>query len=85
MACCGSEVPEDWIIPAREQGEPRVLVPRPLADMRTRDVADVVRVEEQHGTEIRRLERRLGAVEPLLAQPREVDALLPVNRAGRIR
>ena len=79
-----AEVPEDRIGAAREQREARVLVARPLADVRARDVADVVRVEQQHRAELRGLERRLRAVEPLLAQAREVDALLPVHRPRRV-
>ena len=77
----GSEVPEDRLRAAREEREARVLVPRPLADVRARDVSDVVRVEEQHRTEVRGLERRLRAFEALPAQSREVDALLPVDCA----
>ena len=79
-----SEVPQDRVRAAHEQREAGVLVPRPLADVRARDVADVVRVEQQHAPEIRGLERRLGAVETVLAQSREVDALLPVHRARRV-
>ena len=70
--------------PRGEQREARVLVPRPLADVRARDVADVVRVEEQQRPEVGRLERRLRAVEAVPAQPREVDALLPVHRPRRV-
>ena len=84
MAGGRAEVPQDRVGAAREQGEAGVLVPRPLADVRARDVADVVRVEQQHGSEVRALERRLGAVEPLPAQTREVDALLPVHRPRRV-
>src|SRR4029079_933256 len=81
-----AEVPEDGIGPAREEREAGVLVARPLADVRARDVADVGRVEEQDCAEIRSLERRPGTFEPLPAQPRKVDALLPVHcpcRVGR--
>ena len=80
----GPEVPEDRVSTAHEQRETRVLVPRPLADVRARDVADVVRVEEEHRPEVRGLERRLGSVEALLAQSREVDTLLPVHGARRV-
>ena len=76
-----SEVPQDRLRAAHEQREAGVLVPCPLADVRTRDVADVVRVEQQHRSEVRSLERRLRAGETLLAQSREVDALLPVDGA----
>ena len=82
----GPEVPEDRVGTAREQREACVLVARPLADVRARDVADVVRVEQQDRAELRSLERCPGTVEPLPAQPREVDALLPVHcpcRVGR--
>ena len=56
-----AEVPEDRIVAARQQREAGVLVARPLADVRARDVADVVRVEEQQRAEVGALERRLRA------------------------
>ena len=79
-----AEVPEDGIGPAREEREAGVLVARPLADVRARDVADVVRVEEQDRAELRSLERRPRTFEPLPAQPRKVDALLPVHCPRRV-
>ncbi len=60
-----AEVPEDRIRAARQQHPARVLVARPLADVRARDVADVVRVEEEQRAEVGCLERRLRAVEPV--------------------
>ncbi len=80
----GAEIPEDRVGTARKEGEPRVLVARPFADVRARDVADVVRVEEEHRSEVRRLECRLRAVETVLPQSREIDALLPVHRPRRV-
>ena len=59
MAGSGTEVPEDRVVAAREEREARVLVARPLADVRARDVADVVRVEEQQRPEVGCVERRL--------------------------
>ena len=79
-----AEVPEDRVRAAREQREARVLVARPFADVRARDVADVVRVEEQERSEIRGLERRLRARETVAAEAREVDPLLPVHRPRRV-
>ena len=52
-----AEVPEDRVAVAAEQDEAGVLVPRPLADVRARDVADVVRVEEEQRAEIGRGQR----------------------------
>ena len=68
---------------AQQQHPARVLVARPLADVRARDVADVVRVEEQQRAEIGGLEHPARAGEPVGPQAREVDALLPVD--GRRR
>ena len=79
-----SEVPEDRVGSSHEKREARVLVPCPLADVRARDIADVVGVEQQHRPQVGCLEGRLGAVEALLPQPREVDALLPVDGARRV-
>src|SRR5207302_2603333 len=84
MASGGTKVPQDRIAPPRQQREARVLVARPLADVRTRDVPDVVRIEQQNGAEVGRVERRLRTLETFPAQAREVDALLPVDRAGRV-
>src|SRR4051812_12807675 len=80
MAGGGAEVPENRVGTAQEQCEARVLVPGPFADVRARDVADVVRVEEQQRAESRGLERRLRPVEAVLTQAGEVDPLLPVDR-----
>ena len=48
-----AEVPEHRIALAREQHAARALVARPFPDVRARDVADVVLVEEQHRAERR--------------------------------
>jgi hypothetical protein len=52
MAGRGAEVPEDRVVASGEERVARVLVARPLADVRARDIADVVRVEEEQGAEI---------------------------------
>ena len=51
MAGGGAEVPQDGIVAAREEHPACVLVPRPLADVGARDVADVVEVEEEDGAQ----------------------------------
>ena len=79
-----AEVPQDRIATAWQEREPRILVARPLADVRARYVPDVVRIEQEHGTELRPLERGLRAIEAVLTQPRKVDPLLPVHRPGRV-
>src|SRR5579885_1536639 len=81
----GAEVPEDRVVAAQQQHEACVLVARPLADVRARDVADVVRVEEEESTELRRVEGGFRALEALTTEAREVDSLLPVDRARRVR
>jgi hypothetical protein len=81
----GAEVPEDRIAAARQQREAGVLVSRPLPDVRARDVADVVRVEEEQRAELGRCERGFGSRKPILAQTREVDALLPVHSPRGVR
>ena len=86
VASGGAEVPEDGIGVAGEQDEARVLVTRPLADMRARDVADVVGIKEEEGAEVRLGQRLPDALEALPPQPRKVDPLLPVDRhAGTAR
>ena len=62
-----AEVPQDGIAFAREQRAARALVARPLADVRARDVADVVLVEQEHGAErglAQRRPRLLQAIAP---------------------
>jgi hypothetical protein len=86
MTCGRAEVPQDRVAVARQENIAGVLVPRPFADVRAGDVADVVGVEEQQRPEVGGLERLLGPLQALGAQPREVDALLPVDghrRAAR--
>ena len=48
-----AEVPQHRVALARQQHAARALVARPLADVRARDVADVVLVEQQHRAEAR--------------------------------
>jgi len=84
MACRGPEVPEDRVVPARQQREPGVLVARPLADVGARDVPDVVGIEEQERAKVGRFERGLRTVEPLTAETGEIDPLFPVNRPRRV-
>ena len=78
-----AEVPQDRVVAAAEEDVARVLVARPFADVRARDVADVVRVEEQQGAEIGRLECGPRALETIAPEPREVDSLLPVHAHDR--
>ena len=78
-----AEVPEHRIALAREQRAARALVPRPLADVRARDVADVVLVEEQHRAERGVPQRRPRLLQPITPQLGEVDPLLPVDRHRR--
>ena len=80
MSGRGTEVPEDRVIAARQERETRVLVTRPLADMRARHIADVVRVEEEQPGEVGCAERLLRPLQTVPAEFREVDPLLPVHR-----
>src|SRR5207244_6949931 len=73
-----AEVPHDRLVSLGKQAEADELVDRPRADVRGRDVADVVHVEAEQGAQLRALEARLDALEALGAQSLEVDALLPV-------
>ena len=75
-----AEVPQHRVALAREQHAARALVARPLADVRARDVADVVLVEQQHRAQVGLAQRRTRLLEPVAPQPGEVDPLLPVDR-----
>ena len=55
----GAEVPQDRVVPARDEREADVLVALPRPDRGARHVAEVVRVEEQERAELGCLERRL--------------------------
>src|SRR6185503_5425597 len=77
-----AEVPEHGIAVARQQHAARALVARPFADVRARDVTDVVLVEQQERAHIRGAQRGPGLLEAVGAEAREVDALLPVDRHG---
>jgi hypothetical protein len=68
MARSRAEIPEDRVGVAAQQREAGVLVPGPLADVGARDVADVVRIEEEQGAEVRLGERGVGALEPLASR-----------------
>src|SRR5436190_23425022 len=78
-----AEVPQHRVAVAREERAAGALVARPLADVRARDIADVVLVEEQDGAELRVPEGRLRSLQPVAPKLREVDPLLPVDRHRR--
>ena len=78
-----AEVPEDRVLVAEDEREADVLVALPRPDRRARHVAEVVRVEEQEGAEVRGRKRRFRPLEPGLPQTVEVDPLLPVDRHRR--
>ena len=78
-----AEVPEHRIALAREQHASRALVSRPFPDVRARDVADVVLVEEEHRAERGVPQRRTRLLQPVAPEPGEVDPLLPVDRHRR--
>src|SRR6185369_4746303 len=75
-----AEVPEDEIAVAGKQDAARALVARPFANVRARDVANVVLVEQQQRADVRGAQRCPGLLEAVGAEAREVDALLPVDR-----
>jgi hypothetical protein len=75
----GAEVPHHRLAPARKHGEPDQLVHRPGADVRRGQIADVGEVEREQRAELRRVQLGLEPVEPLMAQPIQVDALFPVD------
>jgi hypothetical protein len=82
----GAEVPHPRLAVAGQQTPARELVPGPLADHGAREIADVVLIEDEHGTEARAREGLAGAREAVGVQPPEVDALLEVDLhvAGRL-
>ena len=55
-----AEVPDVGVAAARQQRVAGHLVARPLADMRARDVPDVVEVEQQDRADVGRRKRRRG-------------------------
>ena len=80
-----AEVPEDRLAAAGQQREPDQLVHRPGADVGRGHVADVGEVEGQQGAERGALERGAEPGQPVVAEPVEVDALLPVDGVGPVR
>ena len=74
-----AEVPHDRLVALRQQAEADVLVDGPHADVGGRDVADVAHVEAEQRAQLRLFERCLRASQACLAQPVEVDPLLPVD------
>ena len=60
-----AEVPEDRVVLTEEEREADVLVALPRPDRRARDVAQVVRVEQQERAEVRIGQRRLRPRQPV--------------------
>src|SRR5262249_36245543 len=75
----GAEVPQEQLAGAGVERVPAQLVPGPLADRYSGEVADVVVVEHEQGTEPTGLQRAHGAAEPVLAEPGHVDAPLEID------
>ena len=73
------EVPDVRAAAARLERVARHLVAGPLADVRARDVADVVEVEQQHRAKVGGVERGPGAAEAVRPEAVGVDPLLPVD------
>src|SRR5437763_5427534 len=82
VSCRGAKVPQDGLSLAREQREACVLIACPLADVGARDVANVVRVEQQERPKIRCLQSCPRPGQTVLAQLCEIDPLLPIHRHG---
>src|SRR5690349_587845 len=83
MFRCRAEVPKNRVALARKQQATGALVTGPFTNVRARDVADVVLVEQEYRTEggvAQRLARLLEALGP---EPREVDPLLPIDSHRR--
>ena len=83
-----AEVPDARRSRPRDQGVPLALVERPVADVRAGRVPDVAGLEQQERSEVRGLQLRANAGEPVLAEAVEVDAVLPVHpgeAGGRCR
>ena len=74
MARGRAEVPQDRLGSPHEQREAGVLVSGPLADVGARHVADVVRIEEQHRSEVGALEGRSGSNFLVVASSEPLDA-----------
>src|SRR5690606_9223365 len=74
-----AEVPQDRLAAGQQQRVADHLVAERTTDPRLRGVPDVVEVEQQKGSAAAGLERRLGPAEPVVTQPREVDAVLVVH------
>ena len=80
-----AEVPDDRLAAAGQQREPDQLVHRPGADVGGGHVADVGEVEGQQGTELGSIEVLSEALQPIGAEPVEVDPLLPVDCVRPVR
>jgi hypothetical protein len=74
-----TEIPDVRIAVAGKQRVARQLVAGPLADDGAGDVADIVLIEAQQGTEPRSGQRRARACEPIIVQAAEIDPFLEVD------
>ena len=78
-----AEVPEHRVTFSRQDHTPCALVAGPLADVRARDVANVVLVEEKQCAELGVPQRLPRFLQPLRPELGEVDPLLPVDSHRR--
>src|SRR5262249_17018203 len=80
-----AEIPQNRLAVASKQRPAAELVALPLADLRRRDVADVVDVEDQKRAELGRFECLAHPREPIAVQPAIVDAFLEIHPHGAER
>src|SRR5919199_299023 len=73
------QFPQHGVARAREEHAAGALVSRPLANVRARDVADVVLIEQQDRAEVRRSQCGTCPLEPIAPESREIHTLLPVH------
>ena len=81
----GTEVPDDGLATAGQEGEADQLVHGPGADVRGRHIADIGEVEGEQGAEIGALEGVVETAQALVPEPTEVDPLFPVDGVGTVR
>ncbi len=74
-----AEVPDLRAALPGDQREALALVERPVPDLGGGGVPDVRRLEQQHRAQVELVEHRPDPGEPVLAQPLEVDPVLPVH------
>src|SRR5260370_37612936 len=81
----GAEVPQNWFVVLRKEGEAIGFILCPSADVRSCQITHVVHVEAEQRAHLGLGQQGFRAGEAFAPQAVKADALFPIDRPGSMR